>query len=67
MSSPPVSSEVSPKKNVPPAAVKRSAKRPIVGLEPSPDVVSDSPHLVLITRSVSGISSRRIRVASVTI
>ena len=62
--SPPVSSEVSPKKTVPPAATQRSTACDVVGQEPSPEVVSDSPHLMDIIRSPSLAGSRPISDAS---
>jgi hypothetical protein len=46
LSSAPVTSLVSPKIRVAPIASSRSKTRPTVGLEASPLVVSDSPHLV---------------------
>ena len=62
--SPPVSSEVSPKKTVPPAATQRSTASDVVGHEPRPDVVSDSPHLIERIRSPSLALSRTISDAS---
>src|SRR5579884_2050339 len=51
--SPPVSSVVSPNTSVQPAACSLSNALPTLGLEPQPDVVSDSPHLVDTHKSAS--------------
>src|SRR6185295_13596080 len=56
--SPPVISVVSPKHIVTPNGSSLSKALPTVGLEPHPDVVSDSPHLVETQRSESGHSTR---------
>ena len=45
ITSAPVSSDVSPKQVVAPSGSILSMRLPTVGLEASPDVVSDSPHL----------------------
>src|SRR3954467_10900478 len=63
MSSPPVNSLVSPKIIVAPDFSKRSKTRPTVGQEDKPVVVSDSPHLVLMTSLLTGNGSRGICVA----
>ncbi len=56
--SPPVSSEVSPNTSVVPSGCSLSKALPTVGLAPQPEVVSDSPHLVEIHRSLIGHSTR---------
>ena len=66
MSSPPVTSVVSPKMSVAPASASRSNARPTVGFDARPEVVSDSPHLVLIVNWLTGNGSRRISEASCT-
>ena len=54
----PVSSDVSPKQRCTPRGSSLSIRLPTAGLEPSPEVVSDSPHLTEIQRSEIGHSSR---------
>src|SRR5215831_21290512 len=56
--SPPVSSVVSPNTSVQPASYSLSKALPTVGLDPQPDVVSDSPHLHDTHRSARSHSSR---------
>ncbi len=56
--SPPVISVVSPKHSVAPSGWSLSKALPTAGLEPQPDVVSLSPHLVETQRSAIGQASR---------
>ena len=53
----PVNSEVSPKHKWTPKGSNLSIKFPTVGLAASPEVVSDSPHLTEIHKSLKGHSS----------
>src|ERR1017187_6845225 len=63
MSSPPVNSVVSPNMSVAPAASRRSNERHTVGLAARPEVVSDSPHLVLMHNFLTGNGTRCSSVA----
>src|SRR3989304_5307477 len=56
--SPPVISVVSPKHSVTPSGSSLSNALPTVGLEPQPEVVSDSPHLHDTHSSLIGHSTR---------
>src|SRR4249919_1797561 len=58
MFSPPVISVVSPKHIVTPSGSSLSNALPTVGLDPQPEVVSDSPHLQEAHRSLTGHSTR---------
>ena len=62
----PVSSDVSPNTPQMPLGISLSYMLPTVGLEPMPEVVSDSPHLVEIQRSEMSHSSRCCSVAQCT-
>src|SRR6185437_6454855 len=62
----PVSSEVSPKQVVAPRGSSLSIRLPTVGQEPSPEVVSLSPHLVETNRSSMEQRSRCFSVAHCT-
>jgi len=53
----PVNSDVSPKHKWTPIGSNLSIRLPTVGLAANPDVVSDSPHLTEIQRSLIGHSS----------
>ena len=64
MCSAPITSVVSPKIAVPPAATTRSNIAPIAGLPATPEVGSDPPHLTPSVSSETGQGSRRSREAS---
>ena len=59
-----MSSVVSPKITVPPAAMCRSTASDVAGLAPRPLVVSDSPHLMLISSSPRSTGTRLSSLAS---